>query len=47
MPGAISLTDTDARMEGSQHMQMRNDPNTKAKLIKLYEGGIHSFFRTF
>ena len=47
MPGAIPISDADAKMEGSQHMQMRNDPNTKAKLYKLYEGGIHTFFRTF
>jgi hypothetical protein len=46
MPGAISLTDADARMEGSQHMQMRNDPNTRAKLLLLYTGQIHPFFTT-
>ena len=46
MPGAIQISDIDARMEGSQHMQMRNDPNTKEKMNLLFEGQIDRFFQT-
>ncbi len=42
MPGAIP--NPDAEMPGSQHMQMRIDPNMKDKLNKLYRGQIHAFF---
>jgi len=46
MPGAITLSPEQMEMAGSQHMQMRNDPNTKIKLNALFDGGIHSFFFT-
>ena len=46
MPGAIQISDINARMEGSQHMQMRNDPNTRDKMLLLFEGQIDPFFFT-
>lgn len=32
--------------DNSSHMQMRNDRNTKTHLLRLYDGGYLSFFRT-
>jgi len=46
MPGAITLSPEQMEMAGSQHMQMRNDPNTRDKLNALFGGGIHFFFIT-
>ncbi len=34
------------KMEGSTHMGMRNDGNTKDALNKIFEGGVGEFFRT-
>ena len=33
-------------MENSSHMQMRNDENTKFKLLDLYGGNLDRFFET-
>jgi pimeloyl-ACP methyl ester carboxylesterase len=41
-PGAASI----GRMEGSNHQQMRNDSNTKQKLLELWGGTHGSFFIT-
>lgn len=46
LPGKIQISESDARMPGSQHMQMRNDPNTKDKLNNLFNGNYDPFFRT-
>jgi hypothetical protein len=46
MPGAVSVSDIDMRMEGSQHMQMKNDDRTKIKLKKLFDGDYHWYFLT-
>jgi hypothetical protein len=47
MPGKINIDDDiDAKMPGSQHMQMRNDPNTRDKLNNLFYGRYDSFFIT-
>jgi hypothetical protein len=46
MPGAIPLTEEQMKMPGSQHMQMRNDPNLKLKLTALFKGELHTFFTT-
>ena len=46
-PGKVPLSDEQARMPGSHHMQMRNDPNTKEKLRTLFDGGFHPYFQTF
>lgn len=41
-PGAASV----GRMEGSNHQQMRNDSNTKQKLLELWGGSHGNFFIT-
>jgi hypothetical protein len=46
MPGAIPLTEEQMHMPGSQHMQMRNDPNLKDKLNNLFIGAYERFFFT-
>ena len=46
MPGAISLSPEQMHMPGSQHMQMRNDPNLRNKLNALFRGDYNSFFIT-
>jgi hypothetical protein len=33
-------------MPGSNHQQMRNDSNTKAKMLKLLGGGFGAYFTT-
>lgn len=45
MPDKIDIGDQ-ARMPGSQHMQMRNDPNTRDKLKALFNGDYHPYFET-
>lgn len=35
-----------AKMEGSNHEQMRNDENTKKRLFELFEGGYGPYFYT-
>ncbi|MEO7175884.1 MAG: hypothetical protein ABIV51_08425 [Saprospiraceae bacterium] len=34
------------KMDKSNHMQMRNDGNTKTVLLTLYEGGLVDYFKT-
>jgi hypothetical protein len=46
MPGAVSVSDIDMRMEGSQHMQMKNDQRTMEKLLMVFDGRIDVYFRT-
>jgi hypothetical protein len=40
-PGAIV-----GKMDGSNHQQMRNDPNTKINLLKLFGGDYGNYFTT-
>jgi hypothetical protein len=46
MPGAVPLSDIDMRMDGSQHMQLKNDPRTKEKLLFVFSGRAHNYFYT-